>query len=71
MTYNECTTCGANNGRAGLLWGSSEHDRNECENCYTTRKTGKLCLSANLKRTDDEIEKTASILDGLFNTCNK
>ena len=37
----------------------------------TTRKTGKLCLSANLKRTDDEIEKTASILDGLFNTCNK
>lgn len=56
MQYNKCKTCEANNGRAGMLI------NDECLNCYETRETGKIVIHANLKRTDNEIEKTMDIL---------
>ena len=57
IIYNTCKTCGANNGRAGLLIDK------ECENCYDTRTRGEICIHLNLKRTDEEIQKTMEILN--------
>ena len=56
MEYNTCKTCGANNGRAGLLI------NDECLNCNDTRKQGKLVLHSHLIRTQEEVNKTAKIL---------
>lgn len=56
MQYNICKTCGAKDGRAGNLFNE------ECENCYKTRMTGEFCIHTWLKRTDEEIQKTMSIL---------
>lgn len=56
MKYNECKTCGANNGRAGTLV------NDECENCYETRKRGGCFVNSNLKRTTEELSKTFAIL---------
>ena len=56
MEYNTCKTCGANNGRAGLLI------NDECLNCNYTRKQGKLVLHSHLSRTQQEVNKTAKIL---------
>ena len=58
VVYNTCKTCGANNGRAGLLING------ECENCHDTRKTGKISVHAKLRRTDEELQRTFAILDG-------
>lgn len=54
--YNECTTCGAKDGRAGLLINE------ECRNCHDTRKTGVATIHTNLCRLPDEIVKTLNIL---------
>lgn len=59
MEFNTCKTCGAKDGRAGLLI------NDECSNCYDTRKTGAIVLHANLIRTKEEIEKTLAIMDNL------
>ena len=56
MQYNVCKTCGAKDGRAGLLI------NDECQNCYDTRNTGKITIHANLARTDEEIQKTFAII---------
>jgi hypothetical protein len=58
VVYNTCKTCGANNGRAGLLING------ECENCHDTRKTGEISIHAKLRRTDDELQRTFEILNG-------
>lgn len=57
MQYNICKTCGASDGRAGNLING------ECMNCYETRKTGNVCIYINLKRTDDEIQRTMEIVN--------
>lgn len=57
MVHNTCSTCGANNGRAGLLLDK------ECENCHDTRQSGAVCIHLNLKRTDEEIARTMEILN--------
>jgi hypothetical protein len=49
MEHNECETCGANDGRAGLLING------ECLNCHETRKTGEIKVYASLQRTDKEM----------------
>lgn len=57
MEYNVCGTCGAKDGRAGLLING------DCMNCYETKKQNKVVISLNLPRTDEEIQKTLKILD--------
>ena len=62
MRYNVCETCGAKDGRAGLLicvWDAP----NECLNCHDTRKTGNIVVHADLDRTSEELRKTMAILD--------
>jgi len=59
MTFNTCKTCGANNGRAGLLIDG------ECLNCSETRKTGTLIIHLELNRTDAELNRTAIILNDM------
>lgn len=56
MTHNTCKTCGANNGRAGMLV------NDECLNCYDTRTTGTITIHSNLERTEAEIGKTMDVL---------
>ena len=56
MTYNKCKTCGASNGRAGMLI------NDECENCHETRVRGEVWINAHLSRTNEELEKTMAIL---------
>lgn len=62
MQYNTCETCGANNGRAGLLIKAGNYDKRECMNCYDTRRTGAATLHSNLRRTPEEIAKTFAII---------
>lgn len=57
MEYNTCKTCGANNGRAGLLI------NDECKNCHDTRKSGDIVVHAGLSRTEEELKKTFQIPD--------
>lgn len=64
MEFNICETCGAKDGRAGLLIGRKGGPM-ECLNCHDTRKSGAITLHSNLERTDEELKKTFSILDGL------
>lgn len=59
MEYNTCKTCGANNGRAGLLI------NDECVNCNETRKQKKLVLHSHLTRTDKEVSKMADMLNAI------
>ena len=59
MEYNTCKTCGANNGRAGLLI------NDECVNCNETRKQKKLVLHYHLTRTDKELSKMTDMLNAL------
>ena len=56
MQYNECKTCGAKDGRSGLLI------NDECRNCHDTRKTGVATIHTNLCRLPGEIVKTLNIL---------
>jgi hypothetical protein len=56
MEYNECKTCGAGGGRAGLLI------NDECLNCHDTRKTGAFTVNANLSRTEQEIAITFGVI---------
>jgi hypothetical protein len=56
MEYNECKTCGAGEGRAGLLI------NDECLNCHETRKTGAFTLHGELSRTKQEIAITFGII---------
>jgi hypothetical protein len=56
MEYNKCKTCGAKNGRAGMLING------ECMNCYKTRKNKEITLDTSLQRTDEEVKKTFAIL---------
>lgn len=62
MQFNKCKTCGAKDGRAGMLING------ECLNCNKTRKTGKFTLDATLRRTDEEVAKTAYILEKKMKT---
>lgn len=57
MQYNICKTCGACDGRAGLLI------NDECVNCNDTRKTGAITVHTNLRRTPEELNRTFAILD--------
>lgn len=61
MEFNTCNTCGAKDGRAGLLIDIGFGD--ECLNCNDTRKTGSAVIHLQLKRTDEEIKKTFNILE--------
>ena len=60
MGYNVCETCGAKDGRAGLLLCLTDSKGNklpnECLNCSDSRKSNTLTLYANLRRTDEEIK---------------
>lgn len=56
MQYNVCKTCGANNGRAGML------RNDECANCYDTRTSGSITIHSSLVRTAEEHKKTFAIL---------
>ena len=62
MGFNVCGTCGAKDGRAGLLIGTA-NQVSECLNCHDTRESGVITIHSNLIRTDEEIEKTFKILD--------
>lgn len=56
MEYNICKTCKAKDSKAGMLI------NDECLNCYHTRRDKKITLHTHLSRTEEEIEKTFSIL---------
>jgi len=58
MEYNVCPTCGACDGRAGLLING------ECSNCHDTRQTGNIVLHGHLCRTETEWARTMSIVNG-------
>lgn len=62
MTYNTCSTCGADNGRCGITIITEAHRKPECNNCYTTRQTGNVFIDANLQRTQKELSMTMAIL---------
>ena len=62
MEYNVCETCGACNGRAGLVI-NVKGNPVECKNCYETRKTGAIFIDASLSRTQDELKKTMNIIN--------
>lgn len=63
MEYNQCETCGANGGRAGLLIRlAAPGSPAECANCHETRKTGTAVVHSNLSRTPAEMELTFGIL---------
>ncbi len=62
MQYNVCKTCGACDGRAGMLIDLQEGNGMECMNCCDTRRTGDMVLHAHLKRTQAEVERTFSIV---------
>lgn len=61
MQCNVCKTCGAGNGRAGMLI------NDECLNCYDTRTSKVATFHASLSRTDDEIKRTFDILNPTTN----
>lgn len=62
MEYNVCGTCGAGEGRAGMLIKTAASKVSECLNCVDTRKAGKFVIHANLSRTQEELELTGNIL---------
>lgn len=61
IEYNTCKTCGANGGRAGILFNTAQ-STNECANCYDTRRTGNIVVYSHLNRTPEELKKTFNIL---------
>ena len=62
MQYNVCSTCGAKDGRAGLLISSDINNHiPECLNCYDTRNGDAIVVHSNLIRTHEEIQKTMAI----------
>ena len=61
MQYNTCETCGANNGKAGLLI-AEDGGPEECINCHTTRKSGAVFIDTSLFRTKKELKKTMAIV---------
>ncbi len=61
MQYNVCETCGASDGKAGLLIKEGEGPE-ECVNCSTTRTTGEVFIDTSLLRTEEEIKKTIAII---------
>jgi hypothetical protein len=63
MGYNKCDTCGAKDGRCGLLIKTAEPKVSECLNCHDTRERGEIVIHSNLIRTEDELNRTFSILD--------
>ena len=65
MEYNVCKTCGAKDGRAGMLWGKiiDGVEVAECENCHMTRKSGNCHVNGDLQRTPAELKKTFNILN--------
>jgi hypothetical protein len=63
MNFNECSTCGAKDGRCGLMITTKDHGKPECLNCHDTRKSGKVVIHSNLSRTNEELEITMSILN--------
>jgi hypothetical protein len=63
MEYNTCGTCGAKDGRAGLLIGTELSNHvHECLNCHDTRESGTISIHTNLVRTDKETQRTMEIL---------
>lgn len=66
VVYNECETCGANDGDCGNVI-SSPGNPTECLNCYHTRRQGEVVLHAYLFRTDEQIQRTMAILDEVSN----
>lgn len=62
MQYNVCNTCGACDGRAGMLIDTQEGHGSECMNCYDTRRTGDMVLHAHLQRTQEEVDRTFAIV---------
>lgn len=66
MEYNTCQICGAKDGRAGLLIGNDKEGLvHACMNCHDTRTRREVVIHMNLVRTDEEIQKTMSILDDI------
>lgn len=61
MEFNRCETCGAGDGRAGVLVKTSESPR-ECLNCHDTRKTGNITIHTCLARTNEERKLTVDII---------
>lgn len=61
MEYNRCSTCGAGDGRCGVMFITVEHGEPECENCYDTRRTGDVVIHTNLTRTHVELLRTMDI----------
>ena len=56
MQFNVCKTCGARDGRAGILV------NDECKNCSDTRTSNEITFHADLNRTDEELLNTSNIL---------
>lgn len=68
MQYNICETCGAKGGRAGNLIRTVKYpNAAECLNCHDTRESGTIVIHSHLRRIDEEIQKTFSILSNKSN----
>ena len=57
MEFNTCGHCGADGGRAGLLI------NNLCLNCHDTKRLRTFVLHTDLKRTAEEVQKTAALIE--------
>lgn len=62
IEYNECKNCKANDGRAGILI-STDNFQYFCMNCKDTKESGNLVIHPNLTRTEEELQRTAKLLE--------
>ena len=61
MQFNVCGTCGAKDGRAGVLVNG------ECLSCRDSRRTNSCVLHTDLPRTDEEIQRMIDSILGKGN----
>lgn len=66
MNFNVCSTCGACDGRAGMLFGTKGSDIHDCENCNDTKKTGNIVIHSYLNRTEEELNRTFAIVNKII-----
>ena len=73
MEYNVCEQCGADNGRAGLLFFTHRHPFHICDNCKSTLKENALVLKVHLPRKEHEIQLQSKLLEPVhkFRTINE
>lgn len=63
MEFNTCSTCGANNGRAGLLLNVPTLEGSNCLNCHDSLSTGVFTAHGSLSRTREEYDRMVAAME--------